>query len=338
MTTTKARRSAPSGARRRLACAIALLRTPSEARREGFTLIEILVALSLLGLILPALYGILISTVRLREQIQEDGNPYGIGPTILDLIEEDVRGIYFTNVKDNAYFFGETRSVSGRDADRFDCITTVDSRTLLGDDDQSRVRSDVTEVGYALRANPDNSDYLQLFRREDFFVDEEPFAGGRYRLLYDRIRTFDIVYLSEEGGAEEGGSASGNRSAGDSQKEGALLEDDNWDSRDAQTLPRAMQVELEIGVPDNRPGMGGFDIPYRFTRVISFPRDAQTSMAELPTLLEAGEQLQQQGSEEQQEGGGGGRGGGGRGGGTRGGNRGGGNRGGGGAGGLFGGN
>ena len=101
----------------------------------GFTLVEILVALALLGMMLPALYGILTATVRLRINIQESGNPYGIGPRIIDLIEEDLRGIYFTNLKDQAFFIGESLTVSGQDADRIDFVTTVDSRVLLNDDE-----------------------------------------------------------------------------------------------------------------------------------------------------------------------------------------------------------
>jgi prepilin-type N-terminal cleavage/methylation domain-containing protein len=271
----------------------------ADRKRGGFTLIEILLTIMIVGLILTALYQILTSTLRIRARVEDREDPFVIGPMILDLVERDVQGTYFTNFKDNAYFFGESRIVGGRDADRFDLVTTVDSRVLMGDDDMTRVRSDVTEVGYALRDNPEIDGYLELYRREDFFVDEDPFEGGRYRRIFDRVRDFEVVYLTsgvEE--AEAGGGSSGDEGRsgrrdepasggeGSSRRNRSLfVEQDDWDSRTAKRLPDAMKIELTIGTQDPRTGE---EFLYAFDRLIRFPLDSNFDMTSLPTLAEAG--------------------------------------------------
>jgi hypothetical protein len=61
------------------------------------------------------------------------------------------------------------------------------------------VRADVNEVGYHLRQNPYSDDFLELYRREDFGIDEEPFEGGQYAFLHDRVKGFEIRVYEEDG-------------------------------------------------------------------------------------------------------------------------------------------
>ena len=88
------------------------------------------------------------------------------------------------------------------------------------------MRSDVHEVGYRLRPNPTDDDFLEIYRREDFGVDDEPFDGGNYTFLHDRVKRFDVQVFTEDGpdaeplddwGTERGGrralAARGSRSA-----------------------------------------------------------------------------------------------------------------------------
>lgn len=284
---------------------------PGSSLRRGFTLIELLVTLAILGIVLSSLYAVLTSTLKIRSRIEDREDAFVVGPAILDLIEDDIRGIYFTNIEGQAFFLGENQSVGGRDADRFDMVTTTDSRVLVGSDDSNRVRSDVTEVGYALRENREFDGYLELYRREDFFVDELPLEGGRYRRVYDRIRDFNVVYLAEGAtgeddpaagqpprGAEEGGPNPGtpgqgsspdeSRPSGTSKKAGKqYIENDDWDSRNEKILPAAMRIELTVGIEDPRTGEQTL---YTFDRLISFPLDSNVDMSALPTLAEAGQE------------------------------------------------
>ena len=88
----------------------------------------------------------------------------------------------------------------------------------------------MTEVGYACRQNDDNSEWLELWRREDYFVDKDPTAGGQYSLIYDKIRSFDLKYypIPEES----------------TEKHGL----DEWDSRTKHGIPYAIVMTIEYDV------------------------------------------------------------------------------------------
>jgi hypothetical protein len=61
------------------------------------------------------------------------------------------------------------------------------------------VNHDLNEVGYRLRPNPELDDFLEIYRRESFGVDDEPFDGGAYTFLHDRVKQFDIQVYVEDG-------------------------------------------------------------------------------------------------------------------------------------------
>jgi hypothetical protein len=59
--------------------------------------------------------------------------------------------------------------------------------------------ADYNEVGYILRPNEERDGLLKLYRREDQFVDDSPFAGGTLELLDDEIKSLKFDYLSRQG-------------------------------------------------------------------------------------------------------------------------------------------
>jgi len=69
--------------------------------------------------------------------------------------------------------------------------------------DERFVRADTNEVGYHLRPSPQNDQFLEIYRRESFGVDEEPFDGGVYQYLHDRVKAFDIQVFRKDGPDEE---------------------------------------------------------------------------------------------------------------------------------------
>jgi len=61
------------------------------------------------------------------------------------------------------------------------------------------VLADGNEVGYRLRPSPDNDQFLELYRREGFAVDDAPFDGGTFLLLNDRVKGLEIQCYAEDG-------------------------------------------------------------------------------------------------------------------------------------------
>jgi prepilin-type N-terminal cleavage/methylation domain-containing protein len=174
-------------------------RHPLEARRSGFTLIEVLLVLLIMSGILVTISQILTAARTSRDTIHNIRETQLAGPAILDLIENDVRALYAFNTDAPRVLRVRDGVVGGLDADRLDLITTTDSLVLTRDKANRFMRADVNEVGYCVRQNPDNNDFLELFRREAFGVDDAPFEGGYYTFLHDRIVSFDIRVFEEDG-------------------------------------------------------------------------------------------------------------------------------------------
>ncbi len=170
-------------------------RNPS---RSGFSLVEILVTVAIMGLMLTAVTQMLTSVRFSRDIIHNEQEEYLAGPTILDQIERDLRGICVAGLPLHSQLRIRNRVVGGADADRIDFITTTDSLVWREDGDR-RIRADVNEVGYCLRPNPNDEDFLELYRREGFGVDDQPFDEGRYTFLSDRVRTFNIEIFPQRG-------------------------------------------------------------------------------------------------------------------------------------------
>jgi hypothetical protein len=67
---------------------------------------------------------------------------------------------------------------------------------------------------------------MELWRREDLFVDDEPFEGGTYERIHDRIRQLEITYLDDSATKAE--------------------EQDRWDMAEKKRLPGAVRIDLEL--------------------------------------------------------------------------------------------
>ncbi|HTE05661.1 MAG TPA: prepilin-type N-terminal cleavage/methylation domain-containing protein, partial [Planctomycetota bacterium] len=164
------------------------------AARRGFTLIEVMVALSIMSLIMVALYTTLNMALRTRDQLEIDAQVARLGPQILDLVENDLRRAWLMNIDGDKVFLGETRTVNGEPADSLTFLTTVDSTVTRRVEDRE-ISSDICETGYRLRTNPKNPDVMELWRRQSFHVDEKPLEDGVYELVHDRVISFQVRYL-----------------------------------------------------------------------------------------------------------------------------------------------
>jgi prepilin-type N-terminal cleavage/methylation domain-containing protein len=167
-------------------------------RNPGFTLAEVLIALLIVSGIMLALVQLLEATRITRDAIHNVQETQLAGPAIMDLIERDVRGMMVYDTAPDRLLKIKDRVLLGHDADRIDFVASTDS-VVLSEVDHRLVRADCNEVGYVLRVNPRDDQFLEMYRREDFGVDEEPFDGGAYTFLHDQIKDFDIQVFEEEG-------------------------------------------------------------------------------------------------------------------------------------------
>lgn len=244
-------------------------------RRAGFTLIELLVAMAIVALILTALVATLQGTVKAHDDIEIEMAAVRDGPRILDMIEGDLKSIHLYNMKDRNVLLGKSDHPGGLRGDRIDFICQRDStRRLLDpiakDDGTSPgVASSVNEVGYRLRPSSFSQDFLELWRREDLYVDDLPFEGGVYEKIHDRIAAFQVTYLSALGDKAD--------------------EFDDWDMTQKKDLPAAIRIHLELQASPEL--VGGFVENkaeerkiYSYDRVIAFADDTKLALGVRPYL------------------------------------------------------
>ncbi len=168
------------------------------SRSAGFTLIEVMLTLLIMSGILLSLTQLLTAARRSKDTIHNIKEHQLAGPAILDLIEADLRGLFIYNRTRVNHISIENDVISGLDSDRIDFVTTTDNLALRYEDDELATY-DVNETGYCLRPNPNYDEFLEIYRREDAGVDDEPFSDGVFQFLHDRVKGFDIKVYEEDG-------------------------------------------------------------------------------------------------------------------------------------------
>lgn len=233
---------------------------------KGFTLMEVVLAIAITGFIMTAAYATLFASITARDYLEKESLNTRIGPAILDLIERDVSGIWCMNIHDNDVFLGEHKTFNRYPADRMHMITSTDS-TIVEISDEEPVRSDLCEVSYMIKENPDTPELFELYRRQDFHVDEKIVEGGVYELIYSRLRSVEIMYYKDLYEGEE--------------------EYEEWDAKKRNRLPIAMKITISLEID---PRLAGYNLEdmsrpvQTFSRVIFFPTGSEHTMAVRPLV------------------------------------------------------
>jgi prepilin-type N-terminal cleavage/methylation domain-containing protein len=217
-------------------------------REQGFTLIEIIMALAIGSIILTMIFTSLNAMIRSRQTVLGYSTPYAIGPQILDTIEADLKNAYFYDFKENDSFWGADGEIIGHEADGISFLTaslgrigeeSIKSTLRIGQEavPHSR-RAPTSEVQYVCRQSKELSETLELWRREDFYVDDSIHEGGVYRLVCDRVFDFKLEYVSR--------STSSGGLSGNTDKSIEQMRRDGWSSIEERGLPRAVIATISI--------------------------------------------------------------------------------------------
>jgi prepilin-type N-terminal cleavage/methylation domain-containing protein len=215
-------------------------------REAGFTLIEVLLAVAIGAILLTTAFASLDTALTTRRAVADHSTPYAVGPAILDALEADLRNAHFYDMKENDAFWGVDGDLLGREADALSFVTAslckvgepeLKSTVMPGRADSIERRSPMTEVQYVCRRGPNGTGEIELWRREDFYVDDSIHDGGIYRLVYDRVYEFKLEYVRRDSGPT--GSFGGDRNIDG-------MRADGWNAIEERGLPRAVIATLSI--------------------------------------------------------------------------------------------
>lgn len=187
-------------------------------RRAGMTLLELLLALSLMMVILTTIYMVFANHENSVEAASESREAYGLARMVLDRLIRDISGSWLPSAQaeeeENVLFSGQE--------DRLDFITTA--RLSSG----QAPGLDLVEVGYYTVEN-DARDGLALIRRQDKIIDEEISEGGATVTLTNQLESFEIGYIDREGEVHT-----------------------SWTASDVSHLPRSVKIKIVVRLAEDK--------------------------------------------------------------------------------------
>ncbi len=201
-------------------------RLPTRAR-AGFTLVEVVVAVSILALIGLVTFITLSNSLKTRDILEEEDRVNQAARIAMSRIRRDFSLAYLT--KNTAAINSYRTIFVGQDdngADRAWFASLSHQRRFR----DSR-ESDQTEITYWTVDDPEADRAMVLMRREAPRIDQEPEKDGSIAPIAYGVRAFDLSYLDHQSAEWRS----------------------EWDSTGADTpsrLPRAVRVTLTLLAPD----------------------------------------------------------------------------------------
>lgn len=204
-----------------------------EGQEKGFTLIEVLVAISILAIVLSSVYGIFSSVNLARGRLEADSAEYHRARVIFDRLGRELRGAYFSPRDARLVFAGG--SASGDPLDALELTTTAVSPL-------SRTGSGVARVRYRLTEDPESSEGRQVLLRSEqpAYQPSDNLENADMMRLAAGIESMTIRFFSAGQWREE------------------------WDSQSTGELPE--MVELVLQLPAET------EDPLTFQSTIEIPR------------------------------------------------------------------
>ena len=169
------------------------------ARSSGFTLIEIVIVMAMLGFVLSVAYSLLLDCIEAERRIDKVTIPEKVGEGVLSLIRRDLSGTIYRNLG-TRIFLGIDGGVPPDARDEIRFVSTVEP-TPVEEGDSSTLAAGqslrtLTGIAYFLRPSTmqENVSCFTLFRKEivDFGQMSPLEAPGTSFEVYDKVKSFSI--------------------------------------------------------------------------------------------------------------------------------------------------
>ena len=196
--------------------------------QSGFTLIEVLVTVSITAVLLSTVYGIFTGVSNARKRVETDGRGYHLARVLSDRLAREIRSTYWQQDHEGTVFFGESDSAGNGTLE----LSTTAASPL------GRSAGGIARISYSLEEDRfEGERRWRLIRREAPLYDME-FDRREGQRLSDSVRLFALRYYD------------GNRWL------------DQWDAAARDRLPQLVEIRMEIVAGDDRkPFVTVVDVP-----------------------------------------------------------------------------
>jgi len=164
-------------------------------RQEGFTLIELMIALALLGMIMTLVTGSYYASARAKRRMESRMELLAMGRVALDTMIKEINGaIIIPNDNTSMPILGENSGSFQNPQDTLSFMTTSFNPSSLGG-----VGGNIAEISYELKENEKLEGTFFLNRRADPFPDQNPKEGGITNDIAEQVSGLAFRYQDENG-------------------------------------------------------------------------------------------------------------------------------------------
>lgn len=161
----------------------------------GFTLLEVLLAMSVLGVVVAMLSLSLSGAIRVSEGTEQDEEIYAMAQTAMQRITEDLSAAF---VSRDAPFLGENVMEGGYRADKLQFCSLA--HLVFNPEKQ---KFGLAQIGYRLERVQDTEDSYRLLRSDQLLLPgdamQQALEAAPAFILADRLRSMQLTYFDDQG-------------------------------------------------------------------------------------------------------------------------------------------
>lgn len=162
------------------------------ARDQGFTLLEILIAVALISVIMMIVYSVTFQSIRGKKKVEEKGDVYHNARIIVDKMVQDLSMAFLIGGEAHVgqrQGSAQIKTVFNGSGDKITFASLSHVRLF-----QNAKESEQCEIEYKLEKDPDNRDFYLLMRRETPDIDTRPDDGGAWTELANDVKKMEFEY------------------------------------------------------------------------------------------------------------------------------------------------